>query len=391
MTILIAARNAAATIERAVRSAAADPVVSIIVIDDHSTDDTVLCARRAGGAHLRVISAPDPGGVAVARQAGLDAVDTEFAAWLDADDEWVAGREARLSSRLADGFDVAIDAIDLYDGPSGAPLRQLTAPSFLRVPGGAVRLFERNFLPGDTQVAFRVPVFREAGGYDPAIAGPESLDILLRAIRRGATFTFDDEVGYRMYAYPGSLSRDIARQSTAIAAALAKHDYADVRDLYRRSGHSDRVTNWALVSLALFRKDPASALEFLEAASPATADPADVLEPAGPWPFSEGWRRAFQRGTIFLMMGGLDVEAEAALRDAERIEGTAEGANNLGVALARMGRRREADDQFALAESRVDGYYDARVNATSRWPARITGHPLRRIASRNDYAATTAA
>ncbi len=116
-----------------------------------------------------------------------------------------------------------------------------------------------------------------------------------------------------------------------------------------------------------------------------------MLEPGGPWPFSEGWRRAFQRGTILLMMGGRDAEAEAALRDAERIDGTAEGANNLGVALARTGRAREADGQFALAESRVDGYYDARVNAASRWPVRITRHPLRRIASRNDYAATTAA
>ncbi len=183
-----------------------------------------------------MISAPDPGGVALARQTGLDAVDTEYAAWLDADDEWVAGRAARLSSRLADGFDVAVDAIDLYDGPSGARLRQLTAPSFLRVPGGPLRLFERNFLPGDTQVAFRVSVFREAGGYDPAIVGPESLDILLRAIRRGATLTFDDEVGYRMYAYPGSLSRDIARQSTAVAAALAKHDYGGRRRLVPRVG-----------------------------------------------------------------------------------------------------------------------------------------------------------
>ncbi len=57
MTILIAARNAAATIERAVRSAAADPAVSIIVIDDHSTDDTVLaratCRRCEPSRDLR--------------------------------------------------------------------------------------------------------------------------------------------------------------------------------------------------------------------------------------------------------------------------------------------------------------------------------------------------
>src|SRR5206468_2420392 len=109
-----------------------------------------------------------------ARQTGLDAAETEFAAWLDADDEWVPGRMARLQAMLRSGCDIATEAIDLYDGPSGSWLKRLPVPAFLRGPRGAVRLFERNFLPGDTQVAFRVKAYREARGYDGAICGPES-------------------------------------------------------------------------------------------------------------------------------------------------------------------------------------------------------------------------
>jgi hypothetical protein len=389
VTILIAARNASATIARAVSSCVEDLAnqrARLILIDDHSTDDTVALARTAGGARLDVIDAPHPGGVAAARQAGLDAVDTEFAAWLDADDEWVPGRLRRLGAMLANGYDVAVEAIDLHDGPTGARLRRLTAPGFLRGSGAAVRLFERNFLPGDTQVGFRVSEFRDAGGYDPAIAGPESFDLLLRAIRRGATFTFGDVAGYRMHAYPASLSRDVRRQETALAAVLAKHDYDDVRQLYRASGYSPGVAEWAIVSMALFRGDAASALECLERASPANGDPGDVLEPDGPWPFPEGWRRAFQRGTILLHLGGRDREAEDELRRAEAQLPTPEGANNLGVALARLGRAADAATEFAVAESRFPGYFDARENAASAAPARLTTHPLRREPSRHDYA-----
>ena len=152
-------------------------------------------------------------------------------------------------------------------------------PRVSETPGGAVRLFERNFLPGDTQIAFRTAVLRAAGGYDPAIVGPESFDVLLRAIRRGARVAFGDEAGYRMHAYPGSVSRQIDRQAHALALVLRKHAYDDVRRLYRIAGYDLRIANWALVSLALFRRDPKAALHFLDEASPDSSDRDDVIEP----------------------------------------------------------------------------------------------------------------
>ena len=387
MTILIAARNAAATIERAVASCLGEPDAALLLIDDHSTDATVALARAAGGARLRVIAARAPGGVAAARQTGLDAIETDFAAWLDADDEWVPGRLGRLTAILRAGSDVATEAIDLHDGPSGAWLRRLPVPEFLRGPRSAVRLFERNFLPGDTQVAFRVAAYREAGGYDPAICGPESFDVLLRAVRRGARIGYGSEAGYRMHAYPASVSRNVSRQTAAIAAVLRKHAYKDVRELFLASGYDSRVAAWGLVSMASFRQDPKSALRFLDEASPKPGDPAVVLEPDGPWPFPEGWRRAFHRGTTLLLLGGRDREAAMELHHAEAIEPTAEGANNLGIALARLGHRKEAGVQFAIAMDRKNGYYDAAQNAAAPSPTLITTHPLRRAASRTDYVA----
>lgn len=386
LTIMMAARNAAATIERAVRSCAGETSVPLLLINDHSTDDTVARARAAADGHIRVIEAPAPGGVPVARQAGLDAVQTEFATWLDADDAWVPGRITGMMAALDAGADVAVDAFDLHDGASGAWLRRLDAPGFLRAPRGEVRLFERNWLPGDSPVGFRVSAFREAGGYDPAVYGPESYDLLLRAIARGARFSWSDDVGYRIYAYPGSVSRHIARQRAAVAAALRKHEYGAVLRLYLDAGYSPRVAAWALVSMALFRQEPETALACVEVASPAGGDPREVLEPDGPWPFPEGWRRAFTRGVLLLLCGDHN-DARRALELAEALEPTAEGANNLGIALHRCGLLEEARGAWARAEARFPGYADARANADADTPMAITTHPLRRLAARNDYRA----
>jgi hypothetical protein len=383
MTILIAVRNGSPLIERAVASCLPETGCPLVVIDDHSVDDTVARAERVGGARLRLVRAPEPGGLSIARRTGLAAIDTEFAAWLDADDEWIPGRAARLAAMLRAGADVASEAIELHDGASGAWLRRMTVPAFLRRPGGAVRLFERNFLPGDAQVGFRTEVFRAAGGYDPAIYAPD-FDPLLRALRGGARFAYGDDPGYRMYAYGGSMSRNIGRFRTALAAALSKHDYADVRRKYQEAGYDSRITAWGLTSMALFRGDPAAALAFLDEASPASADPEEILEPEGPWPFREGWRRAFQRGTILLLLGDGSAAARE-LRRAEALEVTPEGANNLGVALKRTCGLEQARPLFADALERRPDYADAAANFDGAALDRITTHPLRRDARRTDY------
>jgi tetratricopeptide (TPR) repeat protein len=137
--------------------------------------------------------------------------------------------------------------------------------------------------------------------------------------------------------------------------------------------------------MALFRGEPAAALRFLDEASPIPADPEEMLEPDGPWPFREGWRRSFQRGTILLLLGDADAAA-SELDRAEALQPTAEGANNLGVAWQRMGRIEQARRCFARAIDRWPGYADASVNLDATAADRITTHPLRRDARRTDYA-----
>ena len=97
---MIAARNAAATIERAMESAVAQDGCSIVLVDDFSTDDTVALAKEIGGTRLGVVRPARHQSLGLTRQAGLDAVTTPFGVWLDSDDELLPGRVARLIGAL---------------------------------------------------------------------------------------------------------------------------------------------------------------------------------------------------------------------------------------------------------------------------------------------------
>lgn len=334
---------------------------------------------------MSVANAPSPGGVGIARQTGLEAVNTPFAAWLDADDAWIPGRAVRLVDELNAGADIVADVIELYDGTTTNFLRRLEVPEFIAVDPHPIRLFERNYLPGDTQVGFRVETFRRAGGYDAGIIGPESFDLLLRALLSGARFTYRHEAGYRMFAYPNSVSRDIARQRMALKAVLLKHDYEIVRKRCLANGYSRRVTAWILTSMAMYRDDPTASLRFIDEASLDGCNWEAILEPKGPCPVPELWRRAFMRGTALLQLADGIEPAIEELKLAEHHFPTAEGANNLGVALRRLGHQQRAAECFRLALERFPGYRDAELNSRNPAYCMTTTHPLRRLSSRSEY------
>ena len=383
-TIVIAARDASATIGRAVRSALLQENCPIVLIDDFSSDDTVVRAREAGGMRLEVVRPSEHRSLGLTRQTGLDAIETPFGVWLDSDDELLPGRVERLVGALdRENADLASDAIELFDGPSSRFLRHLTIPDFLRGHHPLARLFERNYLQGVGYLAFRTEFARNIG-YDPEFHGAEDVDFALRSVAAGARFCLLDEPGYRLFAYPSSMSRQRENQLEMYRRCLLKHAYDSVDRLFQQAGHGERVSAWGLVSMALFRQEFEKALEFVSLAGSFVTDPDEVLEPSGPCPLPEAWRLAFFRGSAMLMLGRSQ-EAEPWLEQAERIQPTAEGANNLGVAKARIGKMQETRELFRRSLDLFPGYSDALANRGSESPSRITMHPLRNEPSRFEY------
>src|SRR5690348_10853574 len=108
---MIPAKNAQATIGRAVASALAEPeAAEVVLIDDGSTDATVMAAREAAAGSDRFIvrSLPVSGGPAAARNLAMAMTDAPWICPLDADDFFQPGRLGRLLA-YADGCDFVAD------------------------------------------------------------------------------------------------------------------------------------------------------------------------------------------------------------------------------------------------------------------------------------------
>lgn len=120
VSVVIAAFNAEATIERAVGSVLRQtcPASEVIVIDDASTDATRSIVQRLAAAHpcVRLIVSERNGGPARARNVGFRAARSEWLAIHDADDAWCANRlEMMLDAARRHRADIVADNMLLYD------------------------------------------------------------------------------------------------------------------------------------------------------------------------------------------------------------------------------------------------------------------------------------
>ncbi len=89
ISVVIPVYNAADTVERAIDSVLHQtvPVAEIILIDDGSTDRTAQTVQKYGSA-IRYFHYENAG-LPVARNRGIDQAQSEWIAFLDADDEWL--------------------------------------------------------------------------------------------------------------------------------------------------------------------------------------------------------------------------------------------------------------------------------------------------------------
>jgi len=103
ISAVIPTYNRRAHICRALDSVLGDPPVpgEVLVVDDGSTDGTAELIAAKYGAAVRVIAQPNAG-VSAARRTGVLTAKGEWIAFLDSDDEWVAGRSRALVAAAAD-------------------------------------------------------------------------------------------------------------------------------------------------------------------------------------------------------------------------------------------------------------------------------------------------
>jgi succinoglycan biosynthesis protein ExoU len=215
--VIIPAWNAAATIERSVRSALEQTVPTrVIVVDDASTDDTFAVARAIKDDERLVVLRQDRNlGPAAARNAAIARGDSPWIALLDADDHLAPDRIAAMLALADDADLIADDPLMRDDGAPDATAVRLLGP---RHDGQVVGLAA--FVSGNIPTAgaerrelgLIKPLMRRAFltdhdlHYDTQLRLGEDYDLYARALAAGARLRLLPPLGYHYVRRSRSLS-----------------------------------------------------------------------------------------------------------------------------------------------------------------------------------------
>lgn len=217
VSVVIAAYNAADTIQRAIQSAMAQRAVTveIIVIDDCSTDGTRAVVSSLGASFVKLLALDRNRGPGGARNAGFAAARGRWIAVLDSDDTMEPDRLRRLiAAAEREAADVVVDNLDILhlDGRvepmfpqsllAGMPV--LTLADFI----DSNRIFQamHNF-------GYMKPMFRRGFLEDNRLSFDEELRIgedyllLASALAAGGKCVVVPEAGYTYHIRESSISR----------------------------------------------------------------------------------------------------------------------------------------------------------------------------------------
>lgn len=227
LSVVMPTRNRAEAAMRAAASVLAQNVdLELVVVNDHSEDDTADRFQRLTERDRRVrlicAEAGDALGPCLARNLGLDHAEGDLVSFCDDDDAWTSGIGQVVLDYLAAHPDVVMASswhtvahVDLgteamFRGPTSYGFRELLWQNVVAVPFGVIR---RNGVP--------FPV-----SFDPQLPTGEDWDLWLRCAEHGRVTTIP-HVGYVYAQHGGSrVTRGVDAQIAGRQGFLAKHGNA---------------------------------------------------------------------------------------------------------------------------------------------------------------------
>lgn len=239
VSVIIAAYNAAATLENTVRTVLAQthPFLEIIIIDDRSKDNTLDIAKNLvkADSRIKVISAEKNGGPAAARNLGLDSANGKWVAVVDSDDEILPQRFATMLTATNDDIDIVFDNLcyitvpDMHERPyiptSFDGFGPLGLETFILSHRRSVDIPNLGFLK---PLIRRSAIENNNIRYKTDLKIGEDAMLIMDLMARGAKAVLLPDVLYRYFRHAGSISAVQSRESIA----AINQSYEDFLDRY---------------------------------------------------------------------------------------------------------------------------------------------------------------
>lgn len=242
VSVIIPCFNQAHFLPEAINSVLAQtyPEVEVIVVDDASSDATSAVA--AGFQQVVCLRQRKNGGLANARNVGLNAARGEYIVFLDADDwllpEGLASGVRCLSGDATSGFAFGLCRYVRADRTRMWERKPLADPTDMYAA-----LLTRNVVEMIATVLFRREAILQAGGLDTRFRACEDYDLLLRIARDRSVLQHDAVVAcYRMHEH--NMSRNHALMLATSVRALRKQRVHASRTPRWQSSYAEGLAFW---------------------------------------------------------------------------------------------------------------------------------------------------
>ncbi|NQV41518.1 MAG: glycosyltransferase [Candidatus Marinimicrobia bacterium] len=254
ISVIIPSYNRASTLERAIQSVLDQtfPAMEIIVVDDASTDGTSEILKKYSN-RIEIITNESNMGVSFSRNAGIQVAQSDWIAFLDSDDQWVA---AKLEHQK--GFHEAhptvlisqCDEIWIRNGVRVNPM------SKHKKKGGWI--FESCIplcIVSPSAVIIHRRVFEHIGLFDVNFLACEDYDLWLRIAPHYEIGLLDEKLVTRYGGHDDQLSRKYWGMDRFRITAMEKHVDSDLDPVWKKTLLEELQFKCAVVAAGAKKRD----------------------------------------------------------------------------------------------------------------------------------------
>ena len=223
ISVVIPTYNRAKTIRTSVMSVLSQsaPILEVVVVDDCSSDDTLLQLAAIEDSRVRIVRSSSQSGAAAARNLGVKHARGSWIAFQDSDDYWFASKLEKQIEAIKQHPQTVLCYCWFIQYYNQNVVLVPKVTNEIRNTLPTKSLLQSNFVSAQT-ILMRRSIFEILEGFDERLPALEDWEFALRASKLGE-FCSANEPLVIAYETPGSLTSNISKGNEARLKIIEAH------------------------------------------------------------------------------------------------------------------------------------------------------------------------